>query len=157
VWMAFFPRCHDPAVSNRMDAGSSHPAFESFYRAHLRKLLLAEGASRYAAKDNCHVARLAYLVRLFPDARFLLPVRAPAAHVASRLRQQRWFVGGQRRHRRALAFMQRSGHFEFGLDRRPLNLGDGERVRDVLRAWAAGEEVRGWAASWDMVYGHLAR
>ncbi len=52
--------------------------------------------------------------------------------------------------------MQRSGHFEFGRDRRPMNLGDGERVREIQRAWAAGEEVRGWAFYWDMVYGHLA-
>jgi hypothetical protein len=157
IWMAFFPRCHDPSVSNLLPAGSSHPAFESFYRAHLRKLLLAERASRYAAKDNYHVARLAYLVRLFPDARFVIPVRAPAGHVASLLRQQQRFAQGQRRHRRALAFMQRSGHFEFGLDRRPLNLGDGDRVRAIQHAWAAGEEVRGWAISWDMVYSHLAR
>jgi hypothetical protein len=53
--------------------------------------------------------------------------------------------------------MRRSGHFEFGRDRRPMNLGDGERVRAVQRAWAVGEEVRGWACYWDMVYGHLAR
>jgi hypothetical protein len=53
--------------------------------------------------------------------------------------------------------MQRSGHFEFGRDRRPMNLGDGERVREIQRAWAAGEEVRGWACYWDMVHGHLIR
>src|SRR5262249_4824379 len=53
--------------------------------------------------------------------------------------------------------MQRLGHFEFGRDRRPINLGDCERVRTIRRTWAAGEEVRGWAHYWDMVYGHLAR
>src|SRR5256885_9037200 len=51
------------------------------------------------------------------------------------------------------SWMRRSGHFEFGRDRRPMNLGDGERVRAIQRAWAAGEEVRGWACYWDMVYG----
>src|SRR5256885_2399689 len=55
------------------------------------------------------------------------------------------------------SWMRRSGHFEFGRDRRPMNLGDGERVRSIQRAWAAGEEVRGWACYWDMVYGHVAR
>jgi hypothetical protein len=157
LWMAFFPRCHDPSISNLLGAGDSHPAFQSFYRAHIRKLLLAEGASRYAAKANYHVARLAYLVRLFPDARFVVPVRAPAGHVASLLRQQQWFSAGQRKEPRALAYMQRSGHFEFGLDRRPMNLGDAGRVRQVQEAWAAGQEVRGLALYWDMVYGYLAR
>src|SRR5262245_3380346 len=77
LWMAFFPRCHDPSTSNLLGAADSHPAFESFYDQHIRKVLLAEGARRYAAKANYHVARLAYLARLFPDARFLIPVRAP--------------------------------------------------------------------------------
>ena len=155
--MAFFPRCHDPSVNNLLTAGSRHPAFEAFYRRAPAKLLLAERAARYVAKANYHVARLAYLVRLFPDAKIILPVRAPASHIASLVRQHEGFSQGQRKHPRALAFMRRSGHFEFGRDRRPMNLGDGERVRTILRAWAAGEEVRGWACYWDMVYGHLAR
>ena len=157
LWTAFFPRCHDPSVSNRLAAGSRHPAFEAFYRAHLGKLLLAERATRYVAKANYHVARLAYLVRLFPDARIIVPVRAPVGHIASLVRQHEWFCRGQQKHPRALAWMRRSGHFEFGRDRRPMNLGDGERVRAIQRAWAAGEEVRGWACYWDMVYGHLSR
>jgi hypothetical protein len=157
LWMTFFPRCHDPSVSSLLGAADSHPAFESFYRRHIRKLLLAEGATRYAAKANYHVARLPYLVRLFPDAKILLPVRAPAGHVASLLRQHRQFSAGQRRHPRALAFMRRSGHFEFGLDRRPMNLGSHDRVRQIQRDWAAGDEVRGLARYWDMVYEHLAR
>ena len=137
--------------------GSRHPAFEAFYRAHLRKLLFAERATRYAAKANYHVARLAYLVRLFPDARIILPVRAPASHIASLMRQHQWFCRGQRRHPRALAWMKRSGQIELARDRRPKTLGDGDRVRAIQRAWAAGDEVRGWACYWDMVYGHLTR
>jgi hypothetical protein len=157
LWMAFFPRCHDPAVRGVLEAADRHPAFESFYAAHIRKLLLAERGTRYAAKANYHIARLDYLARLFPDARFVIPVRAPASHVASLLRQQRWFARGQRRHPRALAYMRRSGHFEFGLDRRPMHLGDGERVQWIIAAWAAGDEVRGLAMYWDMVHGYLAR
>jgi hypothetical protein len=157
LWMAFFPRCHDPSVCQLMGAEDGRPAFESFYDAHIRKLLLAERATRYAAKANYHVARLPYLVRLFPDARIRIPVRAPATHVASLMRQHRRFSEGQRKHARALAYMRWSGHFEFGLDRRPMHLGDGERVRQIRDAWAAGDEVRGLARYWDMVHGHLAR
>jgi hypothetical protein len=155
LWMAFFPTCHDNRGSNLLGAGERYRCFEAFFRLHLRKLLLVEKASRYVAKANYHVARLPYLLGLFPDARFIIPVRAPETHVASLLRQQRWFSTGQRRHPRALAFMRRSGHYEFGLDRRPMNLGDGGRVRQILEAWACGDEVRGWALSWDMVYSYL--
>lgn len=157
LWTAFFPRCHDPSMSAVMTGSEQHPAFEAFYDQHLRKLLLAEGATRYVAKANYHVARLAYLHRLYPEARFIVPIRSPESHVASLLRQHRWFSQGQREHPRALAYMQRTGHFEFGLDRRPMHLGDGERVREIEAAWGAGEEIRGLAMYWDMVYGYLAK
>jgi hypothetical protein len=157
LWMAFFPRCHDPSVSNLFGASDGHPAFESFYRLHIRKLLLAEGATRYTAKANYHVARLPYLARLFPDARFIIPIREPASHIASLMRQHRQFSAGQRKHPRSLSYMRRSGHFEFGLDRRPMHLGDGERVRQIMQAWSSGQEVRGLALYWDMVHGYLSR
>lgn len=156
LWMAFFPRCHDPAVSNILAAEARHPAFEEFYRNHIRKLLLAEQADRYAAKANYHVARLPYLLRLLPDARFVIPVREPVGHIVSLMRQHERFSRGQRGQRRSLEYMRRTGHFEFGLDRRPMNPGDSERVRQVERLWAAGEEVRGWSRYWAMVHDHLA-
>jgi hypothetical protein len=156
IWTAFFPRCHDPSTDNRLDASVHKPAFEDFYPKHIRKLLLAEKASRYAAKANYHIARLPYLARLFPDARFILPVRAPVGHIASLIRQHENFSSGQRGNRRALAFMRRSGHFEFGRDRRPIHLGDDQRVRAVQRAWEVGDEARGGAIYWDMIHAHLA-
>ena len=73
------------------------------------------------------------------------------------MRQHQIFSQGQQEHPRGLAYMQRSGHFEFGLDRRPMNLGDTERVGRIIDAWAAGEEVRGLAMYWDMVHTYLAR
>ncbi len=155
VWMAFFPSCHDPRVPCVLGPGERHRGFEEFHRAHLAKLILAEGAARYAAKDNQHVARLGYLLRLYPDARFVIPVRAPEAHIASLVRQHERFSEGERRHPRALAHMRRAGHFEFGLGRRPMNLGDGARVREVERAWARGGAL-GWARYWAMVHDHLA-
>jgi hypothetical protein len=157
LWLAFFPRCHDPRTDNRLKADESHPAFEKFYRLHVRKLLLAEGSTRYVAKANYHVARLPYLLRLFPDAKIVLPVRSPAGHIASLMRQQCWFSEGLRRNPKALRYMQRSGHFEFGGDRRPINLGDRERVRRIQHDWSTGQEVRGWARYWDMIYAYLAR
>jgi hypothetical protein len=157
LWMAFFPRCHNPAVDNRLHAATRRRAFEDYYPTHMRKLLLAEHAGRYVAKANYHIARLAYLARLFPDAKFILPIRAPVGHIASLVRQQEWFTLGHKSNPRALRFMQRSGHFEFGRDRRPIHLGDEARVGAIRRAWSGKEEVRGWALYWDMVYGYLAR
>ncbi|MGH7139197.1 MAG: sulfotransferase family protein [Pirellulales bacterium] len=157
IWMAFFPDCHNPAKNNVLGRPDTNLSFDAFYKTHLGKLLLAEGKPRYAAKANYHVARLAYLVRLFPDARFIIPVREPVDHIASLARQHEWFSSGQRSCLRALAYLQRSGHFEFGLDRRPMNLGNGEHVRQITDAWDSGAEVRGLAMYWSMVYEYLAR
>jgi hypothetical protein len=52
--------------------------------------------------------------------------------------------------------MQRVGHFEFGLDRRPINVGDAARLAGITDAWARGDEVEGWARYWAYIYGHLA-
>ena len=48
------------------------------------------------------------------------------------------------------------GHFEFGLDRRPINPGDHGAVVAIEDCRDAGEEVRGWAKYWALMYRHLA-
>src|SRR3546814_17684540 len=52
--------------------------------------------------------------------------------------------------------MQRVGHFEFGLDRRPLNLGDADAVAAVQRPWRDGREVEGWSLYWASLHTFLA-
>ena len=156
VWMAFFPALHDPARSAVLGTDTSHPAFERFYREHLRKLLLVRGGSRYVAKANYHLTRLRYLLKLFPDARFVVPVRDPAAHIASLARQHERFCREHARDPRLMRHMSRSGHFEFGQDRRPVNTGDATVTREILARWARGEEIEGWALYWNDVYGHVA-
>jgi hypothetical protein len=155
LWMAFFSGLHDSSRSSVCTAGDRCPEFETFYRDHIRKLLHVRGRTRYVSKGNYNICRLQYLRAIFPDARFVVPIRHPLTHVASLMRQHRRFSEGQRRHRRALDHVRRVGHFEFGLDRRPMNLGDSRTVDEVLRLWESGEETRGWARYWAYVYGWL--
>ncbi|MEL6964771.1 MAG: sulfotransferase, partial [Pseudomonadota bacterium] len=126
LWMAFFPKLHDPTTSAFLGRDHAHEAFESFYRDHIRKLLAVRGGNRYLSKGNYNLTRLAYLQKLFPDARFVLPIRAPAWHIASLIKQHTLFKDGLTGNRRALDHMRRVGHFEFGPDRRPINAGDSE-------------------------------
>ncbi|HEY9548745.1 MAG TPA: sulfotransferase [Kiloniellaceae bacterium] len=155
LWMAFFGQLHDPHRSAVLDAETDCPEFERFFRDHLRKLLWVRRRPRYLSKANYNVTRMAYLLKLFPDARFVLPLRDPAAHIASLVKQHRLFCQGERRHPAALDHMQRIGHFEFGLDRRPINVGDGA-MGEILQAFHDGEEVRGWALYWASLHNHLA-
>lgn len=156
IWMAFFAHLHDPAQSNVLGRDTENPAFEKFYREHIRKLLAARDRRRYLSKGNYSVTRIAYLHKLFPDARFVIPVREPVWHIASLMKQHRLFREGERGNDRALEYMRRVGHFEFGLDLRPINPGDGEKVREIQELWEKGEDVRGWARYWAMIYGSVA-
>jgi hypothetical protein len=156
IWMAFFPVLHDPAQSAVLPSTARHPEFEAFYRDHIRKLVRIRGGRRYLSKDNYNVSRLEYLLELFPDARFVIPVRDPVWHIASLMKQHALFCAGEERHPEALRHMQRVGHFEFGLDRRAINVGDPASLVQITDAWARGDEVEGWARYWAYIYGHLA-
>ena len=156
LWMAFFPHLHQAPHSDLLDEQTSHPEFEAFYREHIRKLVRVRGGRRYLSKGNYNVTRLEYLLKLFPDARFVIPVRDPVWHIASLMKQHALFCQGCERHPEAVRHLQRVGHFEFGLDRRPINAGDPGRLARVTEAWQQGDEVAGWSLYWAHVYGNLA-
>jgi hypothetical protein len=156
LWMAFFPELHDATESAVLDGGTHHPPFERFYRDHIRKLLAVRGRHRYVAKGNYNVTRIGYLAKLFPDARFVIPVRDPVWHIASLMKQQRLFLDGQRDNPAARRHLRRVGHFEFGADRRPIRIGDVPTTAEIVALWQAGEEVRGWARYWAQVHRYIA-
>ncbi|WP_043238124.1 sulfotransferase [Stutzerimonas azotifigens] len=156
LWMVFFRDTHDPRQSSVLGREASHPAFERFYDEHLRKLLAVRGRQRYLAKGNYNLVRLGYLQRLYPQARFVLAIRDPVWHIASLIKQHRLFVAGERAEPRALEHMRRVGHYEFGLDRRPINCGDDAATARVVELWRDGHEVEGWARYWAEVYRHVA-
>jgi hypothetical protein len=161
IWMSFFPTVHDPSVCNVLGKGDAAPEFERFYRDHLRKVIRIRAGGRYLAKGNYNLARLDLLHHMLPDAYFVIAVRDPAEHVASLVKQHRLFCEAESRNRKVLAYMRRSGHFEFGLDRRPINFGNDALVRRILAAWADGDDVAGyaimWAATYDFVLNLLER
>jgi Sulfotransferase family len=156
LWMAFFPHLHQASQSDVLDGRTAHPRFEAFYREHIRKLLRVRGGRRYLSKGNYNVTRLEYLLKLFPDARFVIPVRDPVWHIASLMKQHALFCEGCSRHPEAVRHLQRVGHFEFGLDRRPINVGDLGESSQVSAAWGRGDELEGWSLYWAQVYGYLA-
>lgn len=156
LWMAFFPETHDPTQSSVKGRHAEHPAFERFYDEHIRKLLAVRKRQRYVAKGNYNLVRLGYLHRLYPQAKFVLVIRDPVWHIASLMKQQALFMAGETSEPRALEHMRRVGHYEFGLDRRAINVGNDEETRRITALWEAGNEVEGWARYWAAIYAHLA-
>ncbi len=156
LWQAFFPGLHDPRRCHVLDAGTRNAGFEAFFASHLRKIVWLRGGRRYLSKGNYNVARIAYLARLFPDARFVVPVRDPVAHVRSLIEQHALFCGYAQADPRVPRYLEAAGHYEFGPQRRPIQL-DAARLGDIEAAWRAGDDWRGYARQWADVYRHVAR
>jgi hypothetical protein len=156
LWMSFFPHAHDPSQSNVIMPGDPDQGFADFYRAHIRKLLAVHEGNRYLAKANYQITRLEYLLDLFPEARFVLPVREPSTHIASLMKQHELFARGQADNARARDHLRRVGHYEFGLDRVPINTGDNARAAEIMALWSNGQDVAAWAAYWHDLYTFVA-
>jgi len=83
-----------------------------------------EGKSRYGrylSKNNANIARLPLLKVLFPEAKFVIPVRNPWDHVASLQRQHERFLKLHQQDRYGRQYMEWLGHFEFGANLKPVD------------------------------------
>lgn len=155
LWMYFFPSLHDAAHDQVMDGQGRNAEFERFYTEHILKLLQVRKAERYLAKGNYNLARIRYLLTLFPDAKFLVPVRDPVRQVASLARQHAHFERASAADARIPRQLAMSGHFEFGPRRVPVNFGDRDATQAIADCWRQGRETEGWARYWAQAYGHV--
>ncbi|MGA9575466.1 MAG: sulfotransferase [Lysobacterales bacterium] len=155
LWMYFFPGQHDPASSQVLDGRSRNEEFDGFYRQHILKLLAVRKAKRYLSKGNYNIARIRYILSLFPDAKFLIPVRDPLDHVASLMRQHALFSGAANDDPRVPLQLAMSGHFEFGPRRVAVNFGDPEATGPITDCWRQGHEIEGWARYWAEIYRYV--
>lgn len=156
-WQAFFSGRHDEALDQALGADAVTPEFASFYRDQLRKLVAVRGGRRYLCKGNYHLARIECLLALFPDARFVVPVRAPRAQIASLCKQDRWFARWSHHDARIGRHLARLGHYEFGPSKRVQHCGDAAAAAAIRDAWNTGDTAFGYALQWREIYGAFAR
>ena len=154
LWQSHFDWLHDPRRVHVLDESVVQPDFEDAFCTHLRKILALRGGARYLSKGNYNVTRIRYLTKLFPDARFVIPIREPVAHVHSLVRQHRRFSRLALEDARVPQYLRAAGHYEFGAQRVPINVSAAEigRVED---AWLEGEEYRGYARQWAAIYRYV--
>jgi hypothetical protein len=155
IWLRFFDQLHDPSRSNVLDDSTLNSDFETFFKDHIRKLLLVRGRSRYVSKNNPCVTRMRYLRRIFPDARFLLYVRNPIDHAASVIKQDRLFTDLARDDQRLVRMNKMTGFHEFGPNWVPVNVGNDAITQEITRCRAQGRQVRARALQWASVFGFI--
>jgi hypothetical protein len=160
LWERFFPYIHDEERISVLDRATSNPAFERFYKEHIQKLLLSRKRGRYVSKAIMCVIRMAYLRKMFPNARFLLYVRNPVDHVASLLKQDRIWDELDRDDPRQIEIIEMTGHHEFGSRQIMANVGDPSVLREIHQLRDAGHTVRArakyWAYTYDFVLNQIA-
>lgn len=125
IWRAFWSAKYGPENIALWTAADSDADFEEFLVRHLRKIVAVRRnrearACRYVSKNNGNIARLGYLKRLFPDGRFIVPVREPLSHVRSLHRQHMQFTATHREDAFARRYMSSIGHFDFGENLKPI-------------------------------------
>jgi hypothetical protein len=156
LWTHYFPRAHDEDYSSVLDASTSHPRFERAYADTLSKLLLARRAERYLSKSNYNLTRLEYLLRLFPDARFVVILRNPLLHVAGLVKAHMLY---QQLHERDPSWTQvpvLAGHWDFGPAVRFIHV-HAAHTRRTRELTDQGRLVEAYALYWHSIFDYLRR
>lgn len=155
IWMSFFKDLHDESRSHLLDESFQAKDFKSFYIQHLKKIVAIKNAKRYLSKSNCNLTRIAYLHKIIPSAKFLIPIREPMAHVASLIKQHRLLSDILPTNSAAQNQMDRMGHFEFGPHRKAVNAGNKNDSLKIAKAWCDGEDLKAYLLQWLTMYSHL--
>ncbi|MEO1315177.1 MAG: sulfotransferase [Pseudomonadota bacterium] len=126
LWQLFWPEKYGEDRIALWTEGDGKAEAETFFARHMARIRQARlGAeagpgARYCSKNNANIARLPYLAEAFPGCRIVIPLRQPLAHAASLHRQHRNFTALQGEDDFIRRYMRDIGHFEFGLNYRPL-------------------------------------
>jgi hypothetical protein len=90
--------------------------------------------ARYISKNNTNIARLRMIGRAFPCAQVVVPVRRPAPHAASLLRQHRNFLERQSKDDFVRRYMRDIGHLEFGMLHTPIGFDGCKEFESTARS-----------------------
>lgn len=156
-WRDNFLNLHNEDSSSVMNNEVSNENFETFYRNHIAKLLFTLKKSRYLTKNNYNVTRLEYLLQIFPKSKFLLIIRNPISHIASLIKQNILFRKMGLVDPRLEHFTQLIGHYEFGYNRKSINIGSNQIIKNIREIWSKNyNDVKGWALYWASIYSFIA-
>jgi hypothetical protein len=158
IWRAFWP---EHFKADGICLGSAADAKEEareFMLRHFRKIAFLRSSDltrpgRYLSKNNGNAARLSLILRMFPDATILVPVRTPMAHATSLHRQHLNFLRRQDEDAFVRRYMSDIGHYEFGMLHRPIRF---EGLDELVEGHSPAD-LDYWLAYWIAAFEHIAR
>lgn len=125
IWRAFYPKKYTDKKIDLWKSDEIDNEATTFFSDHMKKIVALRNPerkqnSRYLSKNNGNIARLDLLKQMFSDAEILVPVRRPAEHAVSMLRQHRNFTVQHKNEPFIRRYMADIGHYEFGDLHRPI-------------------------------------
>ncbi len=116
-WMLYWPEKYRNGTIATWDASDNNTAVISAMRNCFRKIthIRRDGEAHYVSKNNANIARLRFIPEAFPEASIVIPIRRPAPHAASLMRQHKNFLEQHSRDDFIRRYMRDIGHLEFGL------------------------------------------
>jgi hypothetical protein len=158
IWLAYL---RDRIVAERtlepLATGAVPAQFKTAFRETIRKLLAereSEIPARYLSKNNANISRLGVLSQLFPDSTIVVAFREPSAQAASLVRQHRRFLAAHEAEPFARRYMAWVGHFEFGMNLRPINFAGWLDDRTIDRQPTADFWLQYWTAAYRYALEH---
>ena len=150
LWMYFFPQIHQNSTT-KIDFHKNND-FVKYYKDNIKKHLLVKNKKQYIAKANYNISRIESILKIFPDAKFIIPIRHPINHIASLVKQHNIYLNAAIDNPKIDGQLAASGHFEFGKIRQIVNMNDSDYYENVTNLWEAGDEIKGWAHYWAGLY-----
>lgn len=155
LWMYFFPNLHKnkDTLSNK----ANNKEFIRCYKNNIKKHLLVKDKSRYMAKANYNISRIESILNVFPDAKFIIPIRHPINHIASLVKQHNMYLNAAKENPKIDWQLAASGHFEFGNNRRIVEMQESHYSEIVRAHWQNNQELKGWAHYWNGLYSSVVK
>lgn len=125
LWRSTWPDKYSENGIDLWTEGDARSEASEYFRRHFAKIVLLrresiKSTARYVSKNNANIARLDCIPHLFPDAKIVVPIRAPMEHAGSLLRQHLNFLEQHRANAFTKRYMRDIGHMEFGELHRPI-------------------------------------
>ncbi len=160
LWKMFWPEKYGESVIDLWNPGDHKPAAEHFISHHMAKVVHARQTGErqeltYCSKNNANIARIPYLLDVFPECRIVVPLRRPECHAASLLRQHANFTKRQTDDEFVRRYMRDIGHFEFGLIHKPFgftNFDPGRFDPSAGNYW-----LNYWVRTYETILAHADR
>lgn len=130
LWKIFWPENYNKEKIDFIDGNSQNNNFKNFFTNHTKKIIQVRNKNDkkliiknlyYCSKNNYNFTRINFLKKLYPESIILIPIREPLSHANSLLNQHINFSFIQKKNKFILSYMSDIGHYEFGLNHKPLN------------------------------------